>query len=146
MIIFKPVTESQYTEFLNLMLDHMADYIDTTMELLGMSVNEFEHFMKTLGQVFSINWNNEVAGYYWIEERGQELHLHGIVLKEEYQRQGIGTSTLRMIEKQYKGQKDFIELGVHLSNKRALKLYQELGYKIETTKEDLKFHIMRKKL
>jgi len=128
------------------MLDHMADYIDTTMELLGMSVNEFEHFMKTLGQVFSINWNNEVAGYYWIEERGQELHLHGIVLKEEYQRQGIGTSTLRMIEKQYKGQKDFIELGVHLSNKRALKLYQELGYKIETTKEDLKFHIMRKKL
>jgi ribosomal protein S18 acetylase RimI-like enzyme len=124
----------------------MADYIDTTMELLGMSVNEFEHFMKTLGQVFSINWNNEVAGYYWIEERGQELHLHGIVLKEEYQRQGIGTSTLRMIEKQYKGQKDFIELGVHLSNKRALKLYQELGYKIETTKEDLKFHIMRKKL
>ncbi|MFC1996568.1 hypothetical protein ACFLXI_03035 [Chloroflexota bacterium] len=49
MIIFKPVTEIQYTEFLNLMLDHMADYIDTTMELLGMSVNEFEHFMKTLG-------------------------------------------------------------------------------------------------
>jgi ribosomal protein S18 acetylase RimI-like enzyme len=146
MITYEPVTESQYTELLNLMLDHMTDYLETTMDLLGMSVNEFEQFMKTLGQVFSINCGNEVAGYYWIEERGQELHLHGIVLKEEYQRQGIGTSTLKILEKQYIGQKDFIELGVHFSNKSALKLYQGLGFEIETTKEDLKFHIMRKKL
>jgi ribosomal protein S18 acetylase RimI-like enzyme len=146
MITYQPATSAQYTEFLNLMFDHMADFVQITLNLLGISMDEFKSLVRTLGQVYSINQADKVAGYYWIEERAQELHLHGIVLKEEYQSKGIGSATIKMLEDQYKGQKDFIELGVHFSNKNALKLYRKLGFQIETTMEDLQFHIMRKQL
>ena len=110
MIIYKRATESQYAEFLNLMLEHMADYIETLMELMGMSIEEFNHLLNTVGQVYSINYHREVAGYYWVEERGRELHLHGIILKEQYQGKGIGTQTLQKMEAEFGSDKAFIEL------------------------------------
>jgi ribosomal protein S18 acetylase RimI-like enzyme len=146
MIAYKPATESQYEEFQNLMLAQMAEYIETLMQLMGMSIEEFSRLLKTVGQVYSINRNGEVAGFYWVEERGEELHLHGIIIKEEHQGEGIGTQILKKLEDEYGSDKEYIELGVHHKNDGAIKLYKKLGYRVVATKEDLGFHIMRKTL
>ena len=144
MEVYKKATETQYEEFLNLMLEHMADYIETLMERMGMTIEEFRYLLKTVGQVYSINHEQEVAGFCWVEERGDEIHLHGIVLKENYQVQGIGTRTLNAVAEKYQGEKAFIELGVHQGNTGAIKLYEKLEYQIAEIKEDLGFYIMRK--
>jgi ribosomal protein S18 acetylase RimI-like enzyme len=146
MITYKQATESQYEDFLNLMLEQMADYIEILMQLMGMSIEEFRHLLKTVGQVYSINRNDNITGFYWIEGRGEELHLHGLIIKEKHQGEGIGTQTLKMLEEEYESDKEYIELGVHQTNERAINLYQKLGYRIVATKEDLGFHIMRKTL
>jgi ribosomal protein S18 acetylase RimI-like enzyme len=143
---YKKAATTQYDEFFNLMLAHMADYIEILMERMGLSVGEFRHLLNTVGQVYSINNDQGVAGFYWIEQRGEEIHLHGIVIKENYQGQGIGSRTLKSLAEKYQGKKAFIELGVHRDNKGAIKLYEQLGYQIATVKEDLGFYIMRKNL
>jgi ribosomal protein S18 acetylase RimI-like enzyme len=143
---YEKAAAAQYEEFLNLMLEHMADYIEILMERMGMSIEEFRHLLKTVGQVYSISVDQDVAGFYWVEERGDEIHLHGIVLKENHQGKGIGTRTLNKIAEKYQGEKAFIELGVHQDNKGAMKLYEKLGYQIADLKGDLGFYILRKNL
>jgi len=49
MITYERATESQYQEFLNLMLEQMADYLKTLMQLMGMSIEEFSLLLKTVG-------------------------------------------------------------------------------------------------
>ena len=144
MLTIELATEDQYKEFLSLMLEHMADYVDVLMQLMGMSIDEFDYLLRTVGKVYSVKYHGEIAGFYWIEERGREIHLHGIILKEAYQGKGIGTKILRKLEKQYRDEMELIELGVHSSNEDAIKFYEKLGFKVETTKEKLGFHIMRK--
>ena len=85
-----------------------------------------------------------VTGYYWIEERGRELHLHGLVVKGDFQGKGIGTQTLQMLWDEHKDTKDFIELGVRQNNTGAIRLYQRLGYQIVQTLQDYGFYVMRK--
>jgi len=58
----------------------------------------------------------------------------------------MGTQTLKKLAEEYGGDMEYIELGVHQSNERALNLYKKLGYRIVATKEDLGFHIMRNPL
>jgi ribosomal protein S18 acetylase RimI-like enzyme len=146
MITYERATENQYVEFLNLILDHMSDYIETLMELMGMRIEEFDHLLKTVGRVYSIRRDQIVKGFYRVEERGPELHLHGIILKEKYQGEGIGTQTLKKPEEEYGRKKEYIELGVHSTNVGAIKLYEKLDYRRLATKEDLGFHILRKRL
>ena len=107
-------TAAQYDEFFSLMLEHMADYFETLMIQMGMSIDELRHLLQTVGGVYSINCEQGVAGFLWVEERGDEVHLHGIVLKENYQGQGIGTRALRELADKYRGEMAFIELGVQV--------------------------------
>ena len=147
MITYKPATGNQYQEYFQLMLDHMAAYIDTLMVRMDMTVEQFAERFRTVGQVYSIIVDDEdEAGFYWIEARGHELHLHGIIITEQFQGQGIGTATLNMLEEEHKDTKDYIELGVHQGNTGAIKLYQQLGYRIFKSIDELGFHIMRKSL
>ena len=62
------------------MLDHMADYLETLLTSMEMSIEQFSEILRSVGQVYSILEDDHVAGFYWIEERGRELHLHGLVL------------------------------------------------------------------
>jgi len=64
-----------------------------------------------VGRVYGIYEDARLAGFYWIEERGQELHLHGLILKEQFQSRGIGTQILHKLEIEYKERMAFIELG-----------------------------------
>jgi ribosomal protein S18 acetylase RimI-like enzyme len=143
---FLPVTAAGHDEFLALMLENMADYLDVLVSKMGMTIDEFKNISRSVGRVFSINQEGNVAGYYWIEERGDELHLHGLILKASYQGKGIGSEVLKELERRYKDRVSVIELGVNQENDRAIHLYQRSGYREIKILDDLGFYIMQKRL
>lgn len=91
MLTYKLITQDEYDNFLQLLLNEAADYLSHTLELMQMSLEEAQALFRATGQVFAIYQDAALAGYYWIEERGDILHLHGLVLRQECQGQGIGS-------------------------------------------------------
>ncbi len=146
MLTYKPARAEQYDGFLQLMRNHAADYLERTMELMQMTWQQFDHLFRTVGQVYGIYEDDQLAGFYWIEERERILHLHGLVLKGQFQGKGIGTQVLKMLETEHRGSMDAIELGVHESNERARTLYGKLGYRTVKVLDNLGFCIMQKRL
>jgi ribosomal protein S18 acetylase RimI-like enzyme len=146
MITYKPAREEQYGEFLELMRQTTDTDYESVLELLGMSWEEFAHSFRTLGQVYGIYEGDDLAGFYWIELRGDVLHLHGLILDERFQGRGLGTGVLKKIGAEYGDQVRYIELGVDQANTRAKALYERLGYRIVKTREDVGFYIMQKEL
>lgn len=143
MLTYQPANPEQYEEFLQLMQKETAEYLDTTLVLMQMSLDQFKHLLSTIGNVYGIYQDDHLAGYYWIEERGDILHLHGLILKEGFRGKGIGSEVLRMLANKYDGQMTAIELGVHESNARARSLYERLGYRTVKHLTDLGFYIMQ---
>ncbi len=103
-------------------------------------------FSHTRGEVRAIYKDADLAGFYWIEERGDTLHLHGLILKADFQGQGIGTAVLTLLTESYSGKLDKIELGVYQANSSAIRLYEKMGFQITRSLDDLHFYIMQKAL
>ena len=146
MLSYEPAKPEQYDEFLELMRDEASEYLEHTLELIQMTWQQFSQAFKTVGRVYGIYEDDQLTGFYWIEERGSVLHLHGIVLKSQFQGKGIGTHVLEMLATKYKSSMDTIELGVHESNEGAKRLYERLGYQTVKTLDDVGFYIMQKPL
>lgn len=146
MITYKPAREEQYGEFLELMRRTTDTDYESVLEVLGMSWREFAHSFRTLGQVYGIYEDNDLAGFYWIESRGDVLHLHGLILDEGFQGRGIGTEVLRKLGAEYRDQVRYIELGVDQANSRAKAFYERLGYQVVEALDDVGFYIMQKEL
>lgn len=145
-LIYKPSSGEQYDLFLNLMRSQAADYLDCTLELMGLTWQEFAHLFRTVGQVYGIYEEEHLAGFYWIEEREEILHLHGLVLEGAAQGRGIGSRVLTMLETIYRDRMEAIELGVHESNERARRLHERFGYRTVKLLDDVGFFIMQKPL
>ncbi len=143
MLTVEPAHPEQYDEFLQLMLEEMADYLESTLELMHISLDQFKHLLKTIGKVYGIYQDGNLAGYYWIEERGNILHLHGLILHEGYRGRGIGSEVLDGLAQHYAGKMEAIELGVHKSNTQARALYERKGYHVVNHLADLGFYIMQ---
>lgn len=146
MLSFSPATPGQYDEFLKMMWDDGQDYWENTLRVMQMTWEEYAQIFHTRGEVFAIFQDDALAGFYWIEERVDTLHLHGLILKTGYQGQGIGTTILTMLANRYSGKLDKIELGVYQANSGAIRLYEKLGYCITKRLDDLQFFIMQKPL
>ncbi len=146
MLTYEPVKSEEYDEFLQLLRDSATDYLESTLALMQMTWKQFADLFRTRGQVYGIYRDGQLAGFYWIEERDQVLHLHGLILREQFQGKGIGTQVLQMLAAKYRGSVRAIELGVHKSNDRAKTLYKRLGYETVKTWDDLGFLIMQKPL
>jgi ribosomal protein S18 acetylase RimI-like enzyme len=146
MLEFASPTPEQYDLFLQWMWDDGQEYMVRTMRLMNMTWDEYSQIFRTRGEVYSICQDTDLAGFYWIEQRGDTLHLHGLILMPAFQGKGIGTSVLTMLEKKFSGKVDKIELGVYQENSRAISLYQRNGYQVTQTLDDLHFLIMQKQL
>ncbi len=146
MLTYAAATSDQYDEFFQLMQDESTEYLERTLELMKVTVEQFKNLFKTRGKVYGIYHNDSLAGFYWIEERDRMLHLHGLVLRRDCRGKGIGTEVLKKLETEYSSQMEAIELGVHHSNKRARRLYERLGYRTVKCLEKLEFDIMQKAL
>jgi ribosomal protein S18 acetylase RimI-like enzyme len=123
-----------------------GDYLEHAMKLMRMDWKKFEHLFRTVGEVRGIYDDREVAGFYWIEHREEVLHIHGLILKDKYQDQGIGTEVLEMLEARFRGDAKVLELAVHDSNARAKQLYARLGFQTVRRLEDEGFDIMQKEI
>jgi ribosomal protein S18 acetylase RimI-like enzyme len=143
MLTYEPVTGAHYDDFLQLLLAEAGDYLPRTLELMGLTLEQAEELFRKTGQVYAIHEEDALAGYYWIEERGDVLHLHGLVLKGEFQGRGIGTHALAMLADRYASRMEAIELGVHASNARAKGLYERPGFQTVKHLEELGFSIMQ---
>ena len=146
MLRFEPADEKQYSEFLHLMMNFASDYLEDAMKLMHVSWERFNYLFRTFGEVYGIYVDGELAGFYWIEKRQNVLHLHALVLREEFQGRKIGRSVLLSIEERYRNEADVIELGVHVSNRNGISLYESLGYESVKFLEDLGFYIMQKRI
>jgi ribosomal protein S18 acetylase RimI-like enzyme len=143
---YKPAEQEQYEEFLQLTQDQASGYLECTLDLMKMTREEYSQLFRSRGQMYGIYMDSQAAGFFWIEEREKTLHLHGLILKKEFQGQGIGTQVLYDLEARYGDRMDCIELGVHESNVRAKKLYERLGYETVKNYSDSGFDVMQKKL
>jgi len=113
----------QYEEFMQLMLSEASEYVRGTMQLMQMTQEQFDHLFKTVGHVYGIYENQQLAGFYWVEEREKVLHLHALILKSKFQSRGIGTQVMNMLALSNSSIMNCIELGVHESNHRAIRMY-----------------------
>jgi ribosomal protein S18 acetylase RimI-like enzyme len=146
MLKFVPATPEQYDQFLQMMWEDGQEYLRNAMRVMQMTWDEYAQIFRTRGEVRAIYQDADLAGFYWVEERGDTLHLHGLILKAKFQGQGIGTSVLTMLAESYASKMNIIELGVYQANTGAIKLYEKMGYKIIRSLDDLHFYIMQKSL
>lgn len=142
----KLAAAEDYDQFLEWTRNETVGYLGPTLELMQMTWAEFESLFRTVGRVYGIYEDGLPAGFYWIEERGSILHLHGLILLESFRGRGIGTEVLTHVEDRYQGKVDAIELGVHESNARARSLYERLGFETVKVLDDLGFYVMQKRL
>jgi len=144
MLTYTPPTPKQYDQFLQIMWDDGQEYMENTLRIMQMTWDEYAQIFRTRGEVRAIYQDAELAGFYWVEERDDTLHLHGLILKSDFQGKGIGTAVLTMLAQTYTGKMDKIELGVYQANSGAIRLYEKMGYQITRSLEDLHFYIMHK--
>ena len=143
---YLPAQTGQYEEFFKLMLDQEGEYLNQSLAHMHSSLEEFAALFRRVGQVYGIYEDGKVAGFYWIEERGDTLHLHALILQTEFQGHGVGSQILAMLANKYATTMERIELGVHKSNTGARRLYERVGYQTVKELEGLGYFIMQKEL
>jgi len=118
--VCRPATPQEYGYFLQWVLDskHNTEHISKDLDL---TIDQFCCLFWTAGQVYSICVGGEVHGFYWVEVRGNLLHLRGIGLKEDVRGHDLELHVLRQIQNQYDDQ----------INLNGLDFY---SYKVETSK------------
>ena len=141
-----PATDSERRELMRLMRDELAGRLDRIMSLMGLTWGEFEQLYERRGHVRTVRCDGVVAGYYWIEQRSRELHLHAIFVLPEHRGRGVGRAALEGLEDEFRGKVDVIELGVEQDNVIAKSLYTAQGFTVEDVLPELGFEIMRKRL
>lgn len=139
-------TPDERGSLLGLMREHMADRLERTLQLMGLTLDQFTELYRTRGEVRTIRHRGAVAGYYWIEKRDRDLHLHAIFVLPEHRGLGIGSAAMQDLEREFESQVDHIELGVHEANEGARSLYLRGRFEVDKTLPELGFVIMRKRL
>jgi ribosomal protein S18 acetylase RimI-like enzyme len=146
MISYSAPTQGQYDHFLQMMWEDGQVYWENTLRIMQMTWEQYAQIFRTRGEVQAIYQQGQLAGFYWTELREDTLHLHGLILKSEFQGQGIGTAVLNKLSQSFTGKVARIELGVYQANAGAIRLYQRLGFHITRSLGNLQFYIMQKSL
>ncbi len=145
MLAYRSAAEKQYDEFFRLMATESRGTLDTTLQLMGGDWDRFAQLFRTVGQVYGIYTDDDLAGFCWVEVRDAALHLNGLILRPEFQGKGIGRQALDYLETTYRDRVEAIELGVHGSNVRGLALYTRAGFQVVRTLDELGFLILQKR-
>jgi len=145
-LTYRLAAPEQFHEFFQLMVAESGDYLDPALSLMGAARARFAQLFRTVGQVYGIYQEDAWAGFYWVEVRDAVLHLHGLMLRPEFQGKGMGRQVLAALEAEYENRVEAMELGVHRSNERALALYERAGFRIVRVLEELSFLVLQKPL
>ena len=98
-----------------------------------------ENYLSDLNKKWELSYaaieNDTLAGFMLVSDKGENHHLHRIVIAEKFQNKKIGkTMLLKLIENARSRHKNSVTLKVHQTNAGAIKFYEGLGFK-ETAKE-----------
>lgn len=143
-LVLEAVRNGRFEEQLDLMKNGNSEYPELATALQQISWQEFEELFRRVGQVTDIYHGGKYVGFYWVEVRGRILHLHSLVIKNEFRGLGIGKEVLERLENTYRDSIDAIELGVHESNQRGLFFYQSAGFEKREYIEDIRFIVLRR--
>ena len=89
-----------------------------------------------IGVIYLIEKDNTVVGNISYEKKKNgNVHISGLVVKPEFQGQGLGRAALIKVLQELKNIKR-IDLVTHPKNTKALALYQSLGFVVELQKEN----------
>jgi len=141
----RPATQDELPGFFELMVNQTAHYLKDALKTLDITVEQFEIYFRSVGQVWAVEIAGQVAGFYWIELRAEVLHIHALILRPEFQGQGIGTSILRLIEQCRPDGVTHLEVGVHNSNTRAQALCGKCGFALTRKRPEVGFAIYSKR-
>jgi ribosomal protein S18 acetylase RimI-like enzyme len=145
-VTVRPAKEDQYDGFVKLIQAEASDYFDRSLRMMGMPVDTFRRLFRVAGWVYGVYEGKRPLGFCWIELRQGVLHIHGLVLAKEHQGHGVGTRVLEVLETEFRGKASAIEIGVYSSNEQARAFFERHGYRVDRTREDLDFHILKKPL
>jgi ribosomal protein S18 acetylase RimI-like enzyme len=145
-VTLRPAEDDQTSHFFGLMLQESRAYLPQTLQAMGMTEEQFERAFRTVGEIRAISVEEQVAGFCWTEVREGVLHIHALVMEPDYQSRGIGSEVMRMLEDEASRAADTIEVGIHSSNARALRMCKRLGFEQTSDLPDLGFIILQKSL
>ena len=144
MIEYRTPTPDERARFLDWMREHMAGTVEAVMEFLDITWGGFVELFETVGEVRAVRDGDDLAGFVWIEVRDRDLHVHGIILRPEFRRRGIGAGILEDLEAEFAGKVDAVELGVRMSNEGAIRFYEGHGFRLERSIDEIGFRVYRK--
>ena len=95
----------------------------------GDNAEIIEQSLQIGGELLVLEINKKIIGTSWMTFDGRRIHLHHIAVLPEYQNKGYGKLlTKKSIE--FAKQKGYqIKLEVHKNNKKAIRIYKNLGFK-----------------
>jgi ribosomal protein S18 acetylase RimI-like enzyme len=146
MIDTRLATPEERAKLLAFMRDDLADDIDSLMQVLGITWPEFERVYASRGEVRAVTSDAGPVGYYWMEQRGRELHHHAILVLPEYRGRGVVTMAMRALEEEFRGKADVFELGVRESNEGARSPHRREGFVVTSTRREIGFVVMHKQI
>ena len=137
-------TDQHYAALLELIYHQKTAYLEPLLDLIELTWEQFGSYFRSTGTAYSICRDKEILGVCWVKERGEILELIGLIVKPEFQGQGLGTQVLSWLDEHCSEGIQAIELQVHASNPRAKALYERMGY-IEIYYEPVScFYTLRK--
>lgn len=91
--------------------------------------NDLEEWTKKGHYLYFISFDNEYVGFIHLGSRGCEADwLEDIFVLPEYQRRGIGTKAIQLLEEIVKEYSESLYIEVAARNDKAIKLYKRNGY------------------
>lgn len=121
--------------------------MESVLEAMGIDRAELEQTMRETGEIRTVLVDGEDVGSIWLELRGRTLHLHALVLEPAARGSGVGGRVLALLEQEFRGRADELELGVQRGNEPARRLYEKTGFtEVESPHAELGFEILRRRL
>ena len=120
--------------------------IEEDQQIPQFSPEPIDRFLEETGScIFVAETAGRVVGFLSVEDHGSFLYLDDLCVEQEHREKGIGTHLLCLAEEHAETRKiKTLELHVEGCNRRAMAMYNRLGYTITETIQDR--HRMRKEL
>ena len=93
------------------------------------TINDINEWTKSGHKLYLIKYDNNYIGFAHLGSRGCEIDwLEDIFVLPKYQRKGIGSKVIYMLEQIVKEYSDSLYIEVATRNINALRLYNKIGY------------------
>jgi len=133
-IVYKPLDETEFEAAFDFFKFYMHGVIDETFGWDDAFQKKGFYDNYSLDWLFWVYRNNHKVGLVCARKASKSLHLHLLIVFEEYQRTGVAT----LILSDLMGKENAMTLSSFKNNLPAISLYQKMGF--ERANEDEHFY------